>query len=415
MPGRLVVRGRNHALRLLRAGAGWGTVLAVLYNQYRLGQRAVRNIEQELRPVTEALRRSGYQGRLQRNLNLPASDTAMFGSSKRSRQSTVEYKADPSGYQQISYSRYRDGKNRYSAAKIVRSNIRRQDYWFKGIKTFDDHGFYWMDKFLSGDLRYTSAFIFAPFHVAQVGNVPKPMRRIGMNGDLFFSSEVFGQLENGSLDSGLQGSTDFFGGPSSDAIGPHGYLAWTDLKLNLWGAKLKSTRFALWIIKPMVENANPFEYALNVNFPEVLQEQFKEVLRPITVNPISTSNNMTDGQWKVIKKYVWDIDPVLTQEGDPDPHVRQVSVFNRWDRSIDFNWTTKSAYTATAAEFNDPAQNRDETIFNVDNVRPEADKDVFFMLTATNYTPYAGEAGDNNVDPSFDFSFRSSWRKMLGN
>lgn len=322
---------------------------------------------------------------------------------------------DPSLYQQWTQASFRSGKRRkVSVNQLIRGNIVRTDFWFKGLKQFDNHGHYWLSKQLKVADNYIDypVYFFAPFHVNQigVGTTAQPMRRLRMDSvsNLFYSQTVAG------FDSGANSSTDLqntgTAGGVNSIIGPCGVLKWTDFKFNLWGASNKTCNIEIMFVKSIVGDANPFKYAAGSIFTDELQEQLREYLRSKVTNPISTANNLTSPKWKILKKYKFEFEPILTQEGDQDPHVRTVKLFNRWNRSLRFDWSVNNPVD-NALGFLNPQKNNDEvvTYAAVNNVRPEEEQDVFVIISGTHYSTLVETDPSNAETGSFDMSFRSSW------
>lgn len=349
--------------------------------------------------------------------NMPGRAFPGTGGYKRRR--GTDYSADPSAYQQVSYARYKDGGSRHpSVNQLVKANIYRRDFWFKGVKSFDTNGYYWMDKG-QPSLRNYPVYLFAPFHATQSFSgtfyVPNPMRRLYQNitTGAFRTDSVNGYNSSGGLSTGINYADT--NSNNSAAMGPQGCIKWTEFKFNLWGAKNKSTRYTIAWMRSKTGDTCPFRYASTASVDDRLAGEIMEYVRPKVVNPISTANDIASSDWQVLKSYVFDIDPIDLQEGDNDPHVKQVTIFNRWNRILRFDYTTAS--TATEAqqvtEMEAPTVNYSETVGGVVNIRPQDDKDVWLMITATNYTPFSPDnTPTNTVDPSFDMSFRSSWSRL---
>lgn len=389
-------------LRNLLRRYGWTAAVGIVADQFQLGSQA------------SAVLRAAVEFDTFRTVN---SMTRPFpGPQGRQKRRRTDYIPDPSSYQQISYHKSRTGRKKFSTRKLVVSNITRTDYWFKGLKVFDDNGFYWMTKDAksSAPIGYNQCcYIFAPFHVKQASTIARPFRRIiSASANNSFRGDTIEGIDANGVASGDMQVIETSSNVNQVNIGPAGMLRWTEFKFNLWGAKNKSTRWYIDFVKPITEDCNPFSMASGAPFPQSLDSQFQEYLRPKTVNPISTANDMSPSGWKIIKRHVYDIDPVDLQEGDSDPHVKQVTLFNRWDRMLRFDWTVSTTDEA-GLSFNDPTKNITETTVGYSAVRPQDTRDVFVIICATNYVPFAANAVSSNAtDPSFDMAFRSSWARL---
>lgn len=348
------------------------------------------------------------------NLGSTIGGMARMRAGQKRKRVTVQ---DPSDYQQRSYYVDKTGRNKYTIGKVVRSNVTRLDYWFKALKTFDDNGFNPMNKLQDAaeNLNFVPCYMFSPFHVNQSLATALPFRRLQQtltNGQ-FSSRIVTGFGFTGASSGSLQFADNGRGvNVGNQFMGTAGLLKWTDFRFNLWGAVNKSVRFKIDFIRATKADCNPFATSVGTDFNSSLQQEFDQYIRPKTVNPISTANDLHSSNWKIVKSYTFDFDPIVTSEGDPDPHVKVVKLFQRWDREVRFDWSTASTIDPNANNFNDVLRNDNEQIYDVINTRPESEKDIFVLITATNYQPYSAVPFSNTTDGSFDISFRSSWARL---
>lgn len=361
----------------------------------------------------------------------PEDPSAPMKSRNVKRRLTYDVK-DPSSYQQHSLSFFRDGKRSGpSASQIVKANIVRTDYWFRGVKDFDNNGYYWLGKSSSTVAGWSDmpCFFYAPFHVLQQNDnvspvAPKPLRRLLMN-------PTTGQMAIGGINGEAADSTTSpdlnhvqVGGPRAPtygAMGSVGMLDWTSLKLNLWGATDKLTRVHVELVSTEDQGLHPFNYAYSVPgaTPTVVSQYFNETFfekfRPHWTNPIASAISMSFAPTplKTIRKYSFEFDPTTTTEKDTDPHCRTVNLFHRWNRKIHYDWDGDSAHTLL--DYTDPSYNTvEDNITGVSNTRPQFAKDFFYIIYATMYSPN-GTANSNATTPSFDLSFRSSFKKLDNN
>lgn len=392
------------ALRRAIRRYGPAVAVGVVVEQFQLGHQAARLLEAAV-----------AADRIVTNMPRP------FPVVKRPR---TEYAGDPSAYQQISYANNRSKYRKLSLGKLVTSNIVRQDFWFSGVKSFVSYGNYWCSKTddtATGSNYLYPVYLFAPFHVWNGGTVttkPTPLRRLCMNSATgnFRSITVNGYDANGGASAALQlAENDSLGNTN---MGPQCCLKWTEFKFNLWGAKNKTTRWEIMFVRPKTSDSNPFKIAVGSAFNDEAQEEFQEFVRSRVTNPISSANNLNKSNWKIIKRFVYDIAPIDNQEGDQDPHVKRVKIFNSWNRMLRYDWTTSVAAVMTAAdmvnEFADPTKNKLTEVLDTVNVRPEDTKDVFVIISATNYNAFEAVASSdvNTKAPSFDLSFRSSFSRL---
>lgn len=357
---------------------------------------------------------------------------AASAANKRARTTVIE---DPSSYQQHQRININGGRKRRSIMPIIRSNLIRMDYTFKGLKDFTERGFYWMRN--APTINHAESPSHQPIYVfamngcnqesrttgdsVHVSQFTRPMRALTREASGAWKSTIV----NGHDESGLPSNTLEFAtddirevGSVIGAMGPRGYLNWTLFKLNLWGAKNKQTTFYIDICSVIDSDANPFRFQAGTLYPAEFNQHIDEMMRPLTVNPISTANNLTPSPWRVLKRVKVSIDPISTTEGDQDPHCKTLKLFNRWGRTVDFKeFVFEPAVGGFPLERNDnyinPVAGVKDTATSVPSHLPEDDKLLFLVIRSTCYTRSAWDAEPSNtVNPSFDLSFRSSWTKM---
>lgn len=347
---------------------------------------------------------------------------------KRARTTVIE---DPSSYQQHQRINISSGRKKCSIMPIIRSNLVRLDYTFKGLKDFTERGFYWMRNApLINNPESSSRqpiYLFAMNGCNQeamttgnsvhVSNYTRPMRVLNRRASGSWESAVVeGHDESGLPSNTLEVATDDIREVSSGigAMGPRGYLNWTLFKLNLWGAKNKQTTFYIDICSCIDPDGNPFRYQAGTLYPAEFNQHIDEMMRPLTVNPISTANNLSPSPWRVLKRIKVSIDPITTTEGDQDPHCKTLKLFNRWGRTVDFK---EFVFEPGTQDRNDnyvnPVVGVKDNATSVPSHLPEDDKLLFLVIRSTCYTRSAWDAEPSNtVNASFDLSFRSSWTKL---
>lgn len=347
---------------------------------------------------------------------------------KRARTTVIE---DPSSYQQHERININGGRKKRSVMRIVRSNLIRMDYTFKGLKDFAGRGFYWMRQ--RPTLAAVGSPIYQPVYMCAMNacnqealstgnsveypNRVAPLREF-LRGDSggWESKTVLGHDESGVPSSYLEVATDNMRDVDSviGAMGPRGYLNWTVVKLNLWGAKWKQTTFYIDICTVIDPDCNPFRYTPGTVYPTPFCQHMDEMMRPLTINPISTANNLTRSPWRVLKRVKVSIDPISNTEGDQDPHCKTLKLFNRWGRNVDFK---SFVYEPGAFDDNDnyvnPIVGVKDNATSVYSIFPQDDKLLFLVIRSTCYSRTTSDVIESNtINPSFDLSFRSSWTKM---
>lgn len=351
----------------------------------------------------------------------------------------VTYNPDPASNQQRSYFSSRKGRGRRPSVKqLVRTSVVRQDYFFKYLKAFDDNGALYCGKGVLtqhnvGGYTYVNGvnvlpvYFYAPFHVHQTTSAGStatnvPLRRLCLNAatGAMMIAPMVGQKTDGTY---AHSNHEVENRLSWTRMGNQGVACWDNLKLNLWGAKNKSIRWVVEYVQALQEEVNPFAWGVDLisvptpatNTNSLFSEHWLEHLRTTFVNPIATSNNMAPPAIRTLKKYVFDLDPIDSSDGDSDPHVKRVNLFHRWNRNFRFDWSTDAAGTYLFPDdYDDPTKNASEDIIGTIHTQPEFMKDIFVVLYATNYESNLDTVSANTTSASFDISARTSWAKVNG-
>lgn len=346
---------------------------------------------------------------------------------KRARTTVIQ---DPSSYQQHEQIFINGGLKKRSLTDVLRSNIIRLDYTFKGLRDFNGYGNYWMHQYPVSSADESPmkmpCYFFAMNGCNQEGltmgnstditQYTRPMRMAVRGNSAWYSDTIDGQAPDATNSSVLWPTTDSVNNVDSvvGAMGPRGYLNWTLFKINLWGCRYKQTTFYIDICSVSDADGNPFRYAPGSLFPTTLSQHLDEMMRPLTVNPISTANNLTPSPWRVLKRVKVSIDPISTTEGDQDPHCKTLNLFNRWGRAVDFkSFIYEPGPNTTNVEFANVREGVKDVSTSVTHHLPEDDKMLFLVIRCNVYHRHVFGAGPtNDLSPSFDVSFRSSWNKL---
>lgn len=335
---------------------------------------------------------------------------------------------DNTSYQQWKKYKIRDGRRRNALMPILRSNLYRVDYVFKRLKDFTGYGALPMqfDERTSGVSAplYTLALNAVSQVRRDASGVPtglfsaSPMRTYERSSSGSWTSYlVHGHRPDGVPDTKLYDpSTNL---EDNGGMGPAGFLKWTSVKFNFWGARKKQTTFYVDICRAFDSSDNPYRYIQSTAstpdsfFPASIGQHLDEMMRPLTVNPISTANNQVPSPWKVLKRIKVELDPVLTTEGDPDGHCKTVELFNRWGRTVRFDDAIDDNSTFdTNANYGAPSVGTRDDNTSVVQFLPAFDKMLFLVIRCNCFSKTSAAAFDPDINPSFDINFRSSWSKI---
>lgn len=346
------------------------------------------------------------------------------GRNFRKRQRLSNSIQDNTSYQQWKKYKIRDGRWRNALIPSLKSNLYRQDYTFKRLKVFQGRGDVVMEQTQLVDNHCSMPiYTLALNGVKQVRvddsgtvssvSVAKPFRNYVRQSDGTWKSYIVnGQQQDGVSGSGLEDPSTRL--EDSGAMGPSGFLKWTSVKFNLWGARKRQTIFYVDIVRATEQHGCPYAYGHGSVLPAELGQHLDEIMRPLTVNPIAAANNLVRSPWKVLKRIKVELDPVLSTEGDPDGHVKTVELFNRWGRTVRFDRAIDDSDSlVTNQQFEIPAAGIRDDVKNVIHTFPEATSLLFVVIRCNQFVKSAiGTQFDPDIHASFDISFRSSWSKI---
>lgn len=288
-------------------------------------------------------------------------------------------------------------------------------------------------------------FIFditsARFNANGVALGAEPMYRLlsGITGDFEWSA-VGGQAPDGSTitnewrsDTG-RGADSLINSPS---FGNTSMLAWSDIRLALYGATNQTTRFNVSFIQFVDEVFQPRAARANPAVPATLnadvQDQqgrfnaaMEELVKPLVFHPMHAGGN-AQGVYRVLSSRSFSVQPdTQTNEGKASPNVCY-KLFKRMNRICKWNWQTSdkratTAVTSTEHKINPEANGGLDTAPDFNQffggtkkpyVHPNAR--VYMMITAQAYTRTGIQPDGSNVaispvnTPSMDILVRNKW------
>jgi len=349
---------------------------------------------------------------------------------------------------------------------LVEASTLRVDYGFKSIApVFDTYGANFCNYVQSPSLTgvdYLPCYALALNCVQQLQKptdsspattyTVEPLRRLYMTtgvagGQFMWTGGIQGQDAFGNAASTLQCVSTDLSGTNSSAnmlnyvpMGKAGFLSWSSIKLNLYGATAKPVRWLISLCHATEDEACPFYSAPNTAVPTDQQQALESLIRPCVANPISNFNHKNKPKFVMLKSWTVDIEPTSTTESDTCAHIKTVNIFNRWNKITEFNDTTvatvgpswTNAYGTGATHI--PGDNvagdglaekqlasvmmnyTENTNGNSVNARPQDKKVLFLLVRATDWSHNANgvatTANDSSKHGSFDVIMRSSWKKL---
>lgn len=232
---------------------------------------------------------------------------------------------------------------------------------YRGIKAFDDSGYFKALKFTSGTTLQLPVFAFdltnRPRNGIGASTYAAPFMRMNMQNTGAQDGYVHWDKQNALLNSGTtpdwtiierpDGNPDPASLPATDRT----LLRWTDIRINCWGAKSKAVRYSIMIIKLLDQELDPFETDPQMNAwnSDIHQTFWQSQVKQFTWNPAAIIKNPYANKMKVLKNFDFIIQPSATTDGDADPQCKCVNIFNRWDRVI--NYRTTGVYATDDQNF----------------------------------------------------------------
>lgn len=178
---------------------------------------------------------------------------------------------------------------------------------------------------------------------------------------------------------------------------------WSSVDLELWGCRNKPTKFTIQLVQFSEDVLPDYNTASGQR-----QEFWQSLIKHYTYSPLA---KMDDGysrkKMKILKQYKVNIDPTANYENDPDPHVKTMKIFYRFNRKCNFKWMFNNAQPQSITNMND-ADWKQEAGQNQTQVHPNAR--IYLMVRASNFTRLESTATvDNTTNPSISWVMRTCW------
>lgn len=279
-------------------------------------------------------------------------DTAM---PQRGNRTTI---ADVAGPRQFAAYRFRRGKKRSAASKrqsILAAMITRQRQRFSAINDLNaGRGFYFLKHgaddaqfdalpvyiFNLHSVRQGNTFLGSPFYRLQQDLATQRLRWLPVNG----------VAADGSTASGSYEFEDNHG--ENNPVGRKSFLDWVRIRMTIWGKQQAPGKVVLQMIQmPEDEYCPEFNAGAGLN-PDA-DMYWKSVVKPLITNPSASQVLYVHKKVKVIKEWVFNFNPTLNTENDPDPDCKFFDVFQRVGKRIDYSGGTDLPNT-TVAQLDEP-------------------------------------------------------------
>lgn len=178
---------------------------------------------------------------------------------------------------------------------------------------------------------------------------------------------------------------------------------WSSIDLELWGCKNKPTKFHIALCQ-FSEDVLP-DWGDRTNQSA---EFWQSMVKHYTYSPLAKiDDGFNKKKMKILKQYTYNIDPTASFENDPDPHVKTVKLYYKFNRKCNFSWQFNGPEVMTVADLNDEDY-RIEHGQNQLQVHPNAR--LYLMIRASNFTQITQPATvDNTTNPSISWRLRTCY------
>lgn len=313
----------------------------------------------------------------------------------------------------------KQGRSLMKLYKEVRQKVEPSIFRFGGmLQGPGANGFFWCNKKISGDASFDSLPIYM-YDLTAVNNVvnnvyvpAKPFYRAKC---AVADGSIVWDYVDGVTNLGTSGalSSDLIAekvqSSSSLSTMPHekSRLLYSDVRLNLYGAKNKAIKWVIQVVKLLDDALDPIPTNSPSSASQPYQWQTKNsfyqaLLKPYIYNPLAlTGAEQVGRRIKVLKTYSTVIQPTSTTESDANPHTKVLKWFMRWDR--DLNYENRGAILSTGSTFLDDSDWQSQVNQVSTYVKPN--QKIFLMIRCNDYSTQ-DQQDDNTRHGSFDMTVR---------
>lgn len=315
--------------------------------------------------------------------------------------------------------RYNLAKRRTKASnalRLIRSQLDPYLYAWTGVKAFSGNGNYWMQNlYIPGnETTFCPVYLYDLTSVKTSNDDGSPFSRLAIDNQgrarFYLETHTFNQ----SVQTGL-GTEVYDKSGNSDWIpNKRALCKWVEVKMNCWGAKQKSTRWQIQIVRftddalvPQHNDAKDSNYAIGGTDDARRRSKFwNDTVKGWMYNPAQFSGGDFAKRVKVIRNLEFMLDPNTSIEEDTDPAVKTVKLFLNVDRVMNFLEYGGQLLTSTDINTNNVAEANNETQIT-GHSNPTSR--LYLVVRASNYSAQTGVSPTNALSGSFDLRVRSKW------
>lgn len=345
---------------------------------------------------------------------------------------------DSAHMNQLTRSRKYKRYQKYSLKKHIYPSSATVEDRFQGLTNYDTNSGY--QRLSQTTLGSGGTVTMLPIHIMDLtsfqagASVPEVVRHLGWNDRTTTSNitynPVCGQSPTGAPATGTLSWTVTDAATSSIAATPRVFLKWIKLSFNLYGARNRTTRFNLKIVRFPQLNQNLFSNTTTAEAKELLQY----LERPLIFNNLQVGETECRKKMNIIKEYNWTVQPMTNDSlNTTTGNIKEAHVFLRMNKCINLHWPdegTHEAHQIPAGEANDGIDYEVRTnvhktggayggrVYAILSAFSPVNKDLpnnFASLDtpsqayARTGVPANGTAIDASVEPSYDFMIRRGY------
>lgn len=311
---------------------------------------------------------------------------------------------------------------RLTPRKIDKMSLDKVIFAFQKIGPFNDNGQQYISNYNDGaTVTYKPLILFELNSInnyingTQVPSCPAYQMTVNNTTGVVGFATLAGQTPAGAVSNTWQieksshtvGSSQSY--PLDNAI-----HQWSSLDLECWGQVQKPTKYSIMlcqfsedVLPPDLISGSQYVYG-DLTGNGNASEFWQSLVKHYSYSPLA---KMDDGynkkKYKILRSYTFNIDPTATYESDPDPHVKTMKLFFRFNRNCNFQWKFSNSNPQSSTQMNLPNWQQEDGE-NQCRVHPNAR--LFVMVRASDFTlKTSPELLSNATTPSISYRLRSAY------
>lgn len=326
----------------------------------------------------------------------------------------VKREGAQTGYLQWSRLKRSTGRRVRSATldkRLVRANREYAILGFRQLKAFDDFGAVPIHSKTVGDVAYVPIHCYLLNGQNSYNNVT-PGRQLWYDDvtKQWKWALLAGLNPAGSASNYLQ--TIYQSGNSNSRMSRR-YHEYSHVKMNVWGAKNKATRWTIEIVQPLSDEVNPFHWQTSTPMGSAAAQAWEELVKQYTYNPIAKIDHYIKRNFRVVKSMSFIISPTMTTEADVDPHVKTIDWFMRVNKLVNFDKATVNNSSGYVIPDADNLKNVLNPELGISEPASDIPRDKQCMLLLVRCSDYSAPvAFTNELHGSYDIDFRTKFTQL---